>query len=59
MFTYPAGYVPVFPLFAPEDNITDREFLSLPEETQQLLLKKGADSDNDMAKQIKAFKEKE
>lgn len=59
MFTYPAGYLPVLPLFAPENNSTDREFLSLPEETQQFLLKKGADSDDDMAKQIKILREKE
>lgn len=59
MFTYPGGYMPVFPLFALEDDLTDREFLSLPEETQQFLLKKGADSDDDMAKQIKILREKE
>lgn len=59
MFTYPAGYVPVFPLFVPDGDISEQAFLSLPEETQQLLLKKGADSAQDMAKQIETLKMKE
>ena len=59
MFTDPTGPMPIFPLFLAEDGSTGREFLSLPEETQQLLLKKGADSGEDMAKQIKILKEKE
>lgn len=59
MFTYPAGYVPVFPLFAPDEDVADRDFLSLPEETQQLLLKRGSDSSEEMEKQIENLRKKE
>ena len=59
MFTYPGDYFPAVPLFDPEGDATDRQFLSLPEETQQLLLKKGSDSPEEMAKQIEMLKMKE
>lgn len=55
------GFIGIFPgfLYLPSFFNDRDDFLSFPDETQQLLLKKGADSDEALHRQIEEFKLKE
>jgi hypothetical protein len=49
------GYLPVFAM----QNKTDTDFLKLPEETQQDLLKRGADSGEELRRRMDELSLKE
>ncbi|HEX3018632.1 MAG TPA: hypothetical protein VHP31_12380 [Caproicibacter sp.] len=52
------GNLPEF-LFPPTFSNDQDDFLALPDDTQQLLLKKGADSDESLHRQLEEFRMKE
>lgn len=53
---YPA-YLPAFALQNSDD--LDSDFLKLPDETQQLLLRQGADSEEGLRRRLTELKERE
>ena len=59
MFTvFYNGYQGVLPAFTTQNSLENR-FLNLPEETQQLLLRKGGDTDEGLRRRLDELSRKE
>ncbi len=48
----------MIPALLPEDS-TEREFLKLPEDAQQMILRQGPDTEKEFRRKIEEFREKE